>query len=103
MPNGYGNAKDFFDDKIKDGELNKERGLIQYTNGSSFTPMVGDILIFGGKYGHVAIVVNVTADEVEVIQQNIYMSPRETFKLIVNNGTYTIGENRKPEGWLRMK
>lgn len=103
MPNGFGNAKDFFDNTIKDGELNKARGLIQYRNESSSCPKAGDILIFGGKYGHVAIVTKVTDSEVEVIQQNIYMSPRETFKLIVNNGKYTIGENRKPEGWLRMK
>lgn len=103
MPNGFGNAKDFFDNTIKDGKLNKARGLIQYRNESSSCPKIGDILIFGGKYGHVAIVTKVTNSEVEVIQQNIYMSPRETFKLIVNNGKYTIGENTKPEGWLRMK
>lgn len=103
MPNGFGHAKSFFDNKLKDGELNKERGLIQYANGSSSPPKIGDILIFGGKYGHVAIVTKVTNEEVEVIQQNIYMIPRETFKLIANNGIYTIGEKRKPEGWLRMK
>lgn len=103
MPNGFGHAKSFFDNKIKDGELNKERGLIQYKNGSNTAPKIGDILIFGGKYGHVAIVTNVTTDELEVIQQNIYMTPREHFKLKLEDGKYTIGENRKPEGWLRMK
>lgn len=103
MPNGFGHAKSFFDNKLKDGELNKERGLIQFTNGSLSSPIVGDILVFGGEYGHVAIVTKVTSDEVEIIQQNIYMSPRETFKLIVNNEIYTIGENKKPEGWLRVK
>ena len=103
MPNGFGHAKSFFDNKIKDGELNKERGLIQFINGSDTAPRIGDILIFGGKYGHVAIVTNVTVDEVEVIQQNIYMTPREHFKLSFKSEKYTIGENRKPEGWLRMK
>lgn len=103
MTNGFGHAKTFFDKDTKDGELNKERGLIQYTNGSSSPPKVNDIVVFGGKYGHVAIVTKVTPTEVEIIQQNIYMTPRETFKLILKDGKYTIGENRKPEGWLRMK
>lgn len=103
MPNGFGHAKDFYNRKIKNGELNKERGLIQYTNGSSSAPMVHDILIFGGKYGHVAIVAKVEGDDVEVIQQNIYMTPREHFKLSLNNGIYMVGEKRRPEGWLRMK
>lgn len=103
MPNGFGDAKSFFDKDVKDGELNKERGLIQFTNCSSSSPKEDDILIFGGKHGHVAIVTKVTATEVEIIQQNIYMTPRETFKLVFQNEKYTIGEKRKPEGWLRMK
>lgn len=103
MPNGFGDAKSFFDKDVKDGELNKERGLIQFTNGSSSSPKVDDIVIFGGKYGHVAIVTKVTTTEIEIIQQNIYMAPRETFKLVLKDGKYTIGEKRKPEGWLRMK
>ncbi len=103
MPNGFGNAKDFFDKKVKDGAFNKERGLTQFTNGSIQPPMVDDILIFGGKYGHVAIVTNATPEEVFVIQQNIYMTPRESFKLSLVNGKYVVGEKRRPEGWLRMK
>lgn len=102
MPNGFGNAKDFFDKKLNDGEFNKERGLLQFTNGSFTKPKVDDLLIFGGKYGHVAIVTNVTSEEVFVIQQNIYMTPRESFNLNFENGKYTIGDRRKPEGWLRI-
>lgn len=45
MLNGFGHAKSFFDNKLKDGELNKERGLIQYTNGSLSSPMIGDIIV----------------------------------------------------------
>jgi len=103
MPNGFGHAKSFFDPTVAHAKLNKERGLLQFKNDSTDCPNVNDIVVFGGKYGHVAIVTKVANDEVEVIQQNIYMSPRETIKLTFNNGKYTLGENRKPEGWLRMK
>jgi surface antigen len=103
MPNGLGNAKDFFNSKLKHGELNKERDLLQFKNDSTDCPKVNDIFVFGGKYGHVAIVMNVTKVEIEVIQQNIYMTPREKFKLTLKDGIYTVGEKRKPNGWLRMK
>ena len=43
----------------------------------------------------------VTDNEVEVIQQNIYASPRETYKLEVKNGNYTIDNGKSPVGWLR--
>ncbi|HEY8366311.1 MAG TPA: CHAP domain-containing protein, partial [Bacteroidia bacterium] len=46
MPDSYGHAKDFFDPKVKDGELNKRRNLIQYTNSSKSKPKVGDLLVF---------------------------------------------------------
>jgi surface antigen len=103
MPNGLGNAKDFFLAGLKQGEFNKERGLFQYKNDSTVCPQVNDIFVFGGKYGHVAIVSAITKDEVEVIQQNIYMTPHEKFKLSLRDGIYTVGERRKPEGWLRKK
>src|SRR5690554_774597 len=63
MPDSYGHAKDFFDNTVTDGQLNKKRNLIQYRNPSQTKPKVDDLLIFGGsifnKYGHVAIVSNV--------------------------------------------
>ncbi|MCE3279992.1 MAG: Amidase [Bacteroidetes bacterium] len=102
MPYGMGNAKDFFDSSVKHGELNKQRGLLQFHNTNKEPPKVNDILIFGGKYGHVAIVASVKEKEIEVIQQNIYMTPRETFPLSFENGKYTIGKKRKPNGWLRL-
>jgi len=42
MPNAYGNAIDFFNKALKDGELNADRDLIQYTNPSKSKPQVGD-------------------------------------------------------------
>ena len=49
MPDAYGHAKDFFDSKVKDGDLNSKRNLIQYTNPSKNKPKVGDLVIFSGS------------------------------------------------------
>ncbi|MDQ3048465.1 MAG: CHAP domain-containing protein [Bacteroidota bacterium] len=103
MPDGFGHAKDFFNKKIVNGAINKRRDLIQYFNGDDALPEVNDILVFGGKFGHVAIVSEVTNDEVEVIQQNIYMQPRERFPLSILNGKCWVGAGRKPLGWLRIR
>lgn len=102
MPNGMGNAKDFFDPEVKQGKLNKLRGLTQYMNDENESPAIDDILIFGGKYGHVGIVTKVTDTEVEIIQQNIYMRPFETFSLKKESGKYSVGQKKKPNGWLRI-
>jgi surface antigen len=101
MPDGMGNAKDFYDPQVNNGRLNKRRGLVQFRNDSISRPAVNDILVFGGKYGHVAIVTKVNDNEIEVIQQNIYMTPREKFPLKQVNGIYSVGERKKPNGWLR--
>ena len=49
MPDAYGHAKDFFDSKVKDGQLNSKRNLIQYTNPGKTKPQVGDLVIFSGS------------------------------------------------------
>lgn len=108
MPNAYGNAIDFFDKKLKDGALNKDRDLIQYTNPSHSKPEVGDLIIlnatFSNEYGHVVIVSGVSDDEVEIIQQNAGNPdhPREVFDLEFNDGLWEIDHSRIL-GWLRMK
>jgi hypothetical protein len=98
---GMGNAKDFFDPKVKNGEMNGRRGMLQFVNGGPEKPRANDILVFDGKFGHVAIVTGVGTSGVEVIQQNIYMTPRERFPISEVNGRYNVGEGRKPLGWLR--
>jgi surface antigen len=103
MPDGFGHAKDFYDPAVKHGSLNKRRNLLQFVNGGNEKPAPGDLLVFGGKYGHVAIITEVTDDEVQVIQQNIFMHPREAFPLLIKDGAYTIGDKRKPVGWLRKR
>jgi surface antigen len=103
MPDSYGDAKDFFDRSLADGDLNPQRDLTQYKNGGKSCPKVGDLLVYDGsvfnKFGHVAIVSNVTADDIEVIQQNCGSS-RETYDLENNNNTFTIANDRIL-GWLR--
>jgi len=101
MPDGAGNAKYFYNPMLNQGELNEQRGLIQYNNGGDEKPRPGDLLIFtDGAYGHVAIVSDVGQDWLEVIQQNSEL-PREKFELRNENGRYTIVGEREPAGWLR--
>src|SRR5690554_8191105 len=106
MPNSYGHAKDFFDHTVTDGQLNKKRNLIQYRNPSQTKPKVDDLLIFGGsifnKYGHVAIVSNVTDSDIEIIQQNPgpFSESRESYRLDYKDGKWEI-KNERVLGWLR--
>lgn len=108
MQDAYGHAKDFFDPKVKDGELNPKRDLIQYTNLSKAKPEVGDLVIFSGsvlnRFGHVAIISKVSENEVEIIQQNPgpFSSSREVFVLKKQEGKYKI-ENSRLLGWLRKE
>lgn len=108
MPDSYGHAKDFFNEKLSDGQKNEKRNLIQYTNPSSSKPKVNDLLIYSGtifnRFGHVAIVSNVTANEIEIIQQNPgpFSKSRETFSLTEKEGKWTINNDRIL-GWLRKE
>lgn len=108
MPNSYGHAKDFFDKKVKDGAKNKARNLLQYRNPSNFSPQVNDLVIFdghlGNPFGHVAIISKVTAEEVEIIQQNpgIGASSREKLKTIREGKKWRIDHDRVL-GWQRKE
>ena len=103
MPDVYGNAKDFFDPDIQQGELNTRRNLVQYRNGSSVKPEVDDLIVFTDtSFGHVAIVIEVSSSYVEVIQQNVYGKTRDRYELIVKDGQYYVETKRKPAGWLRI-
>ena len=106
MPDAYGNAKDFFDCDISDGQLNKKRNLIQYINGSFSKPQINDLMIFDGtffnKYGHVAVISNVYDSEIEITQQNPgpFGKSRAIFKLNKINNLWII-DNKNILGWLR--
>ncbi len=105
MPNSYGNAIDFFNKSLKDGQLNEERNLIQFTNGSFSKPQIGDLVILDGtisnQFGHVAIISKVNDDEIEIIQQNTGES-RNEIDLDYNEGKWRIDKSRVL-GWLRKK
>jgi surface antigen len=106
MPDSYGHAKDFFDDKLKDGEINEKRALTQYRNPSQSQPRVGDLVIFDGhatnRYGHVTIISGVKEDEIEIIQQNPgkFKKSRINIPVSFNNGSWYIDHGRIL-GWLR--
>jgi len=108
MPDSYGNAKDFFDNSVKDGQISKKRDLIQFTNPSKSKPAIGDLIIFdgtaGNPYGHVAIISKVTAQTIEIIQQNPgpFASSRINLSLDSSSNSFKIQETRLL-GWLRMK
>ena len=106
MPDNYGNAKDFFDEKLADGKKNEKRGLLQFRNASQLKPQESDLIIFSAglfnRFGHVAIVSKVWDHKIEIIQQNPgpFSAPREVFPLEVKNGKWQI-KNDRVLGWLR--
>jgi len=108
MPDSRGNANEFFDKNVKDGELNVRRGLLQFSNPSKSKPQVGDLVIFDkhplSQYGHVAIVSAVDEKHVEIIQQNAGPFSRTRLKIpLVNKSHMFLEDKRKITGWLRMK
>ena len=108
MPDAYGNAKDFFDSSIKDGQISRRRDLIQFTNPSRYKPAIGDLVIFdghaGNSYGHVAIISNTGIDFIEIIQQNPgpFANSRVRFELDSTASGFVIGHERLL-GRLRLK
>jgi len=108
MPDSYGHAKDFFNKNLKDGMLNKQRNLIQYSYLSRTKPKIGDLVVFAptpfNKYGHVAIVSVVTDQEIEIIQQNAgtWGSSRDKFPLAKQNEKWKIS-HKNLLGWLRKE
>jgi surface antigen len=103
MPDVWGHARDYFDPSLPNGALNPRRGLVQYRNGGTAKPQPDDLLMFTDtKFGHVAIVTEVTANSLEVVQQNILGKPRQRFSLMVSNGCWFVTAPRQPAGWLRL-
>lgn len=108
MPNSYGNAIDFFDVKLVDGQFNSERGLYQFSNPSFSKPCVNDILIYratsSNKYGHVSIIAAMNGNVIEVIQQNAgrCSNSRAEFALSYKAKKWKV-ENPRIIGWLRKR
>lgn len=110
MPDSYGHAKDFYLESIRDGELNPQRDLVQFSNPSKQKPKANDLIVMSptrfNPYGHVAIVSEVVGQEgVEVIQQNpgAFSSSRESMDLYEDgDGKWKI-DNDRVLGWLRKR
>ena len=103
MPDPWGHAKQYFDHSISHANINPARNLIQYKNSSTTPPKADDLLVWDGKYGHVAIVTEVHEDHIIIAQQNIKNAPIARLPLIISNYTYTLGDgSKKPLGWLRI-
>ena len=108
MPQSLGNAIDYFDVTVRDGDMNRARNLIQFRNNGSEKPAVDDLVVFEpwifNRYGHVAIVSNVTDSTVEIIQQNSgpFGRSRETYPLTSENGKWKV-ESYRLLGWLRIR
>lgn len=103
MPDVWGHAKSYFDPKIKHGEINPQRGLIQYRNHNDQAPQPEDLLVYThGEYGHVAIISKVEENHVELIQQNVAGYPRVKIPLTKTPEGWLLGGSNKPAGWLRL-
>jgi surface antigen len=106
MPDAMGHAKDFFDRRLADGQLNPARNLVQHANGGSSPPQVDDLIVFDAHplnpYGHVAIVSEVGPDDIEIVQQNPgpYAATRERIALTQQEGRWQV-QARHTLGWLR--
>lgn len=107
MPDSYGNAKDFFDHELADGQINTRRNLLQFRNPGKERPIVGDLVVYApsliNRFGHVAIISEVNTDHIKIIQQNPgpFASSREKYQLKKNNEGYWEIENKRILGWLR--
>jgi hypothetical protein len=108
MPDSYGHAREFYNSKFKDGEINTKRNLVQFKNGSSSKPKMKDLIVFDGHqynpYGHVAIISEVGEDFIEIIQQNPGPSApsRDRFELNLEGGKWYVSDELTL-GWLRKK
>lgn len=108
MPDTWGNAKDFYDNRLPDAAYNESRALVQYANPSLKKPAVDDILVFDGtltnRYGHIAIISAVYDDHIEIIQQNAgpNASTREHIDLDYRDGRWQV-LHRRAMGWLRVE
>jgi hypothetical protein len=106
MPDAMGHAKDFFDPRVADGQLNPARQLVQHRNGGASKPQPDDLIVFAAwalnPYGHVAIVSEVGDDHLEVVQQNPGPTgnSRERYALVHADGQWRV-EPAKVLGWLR--
>lgn len=106
MPDTFGNAHDFFQPQLKSGEYNRQRGMYQFRNDGRFAIQTDDLIVFRpwllNPFGHVAIVSEVTAHDIEIVQQNpgVFASSRERIRLSLTEAKQLADSN--VIGWLRL-
>ncbi|HLV41981.1 MAG TPA: CHAP domain-containing protein [Brumimicrobium sp.] len=107
MPDSYGHALSFYLPNLSDGQINNQRALLQYRNPSKTKPQVGDLIVMDttetNPFGHVAIISEVNATHIEIIQQNPGPNcpSREIFKLEESKDQLWKIQNDRVLGWLR--
>jgi len=108
MPETYGHARAFFDSSLGDGEWNAQRALTQYRNGGRTKPAPDDILVLGpsilNRYGHVAIISDVTGTDIEIVQQNPgpLGRSRRRIGLVATTSGWRV-QDKRALGWLRRR
>jgi len=102
MLSDLGNAVDYYDESVPHGEFNSSRGLIQFKNNGASIPSSGDILIFAGGYGHVAIVTSANIASIEIIQQNVNKKSRDEIIIGKSIQGLRFQSDSNVLGWLRI-
>jgi hypothetical protein len=100
-----GHAFSYFNDNLRDGAVNGERGLTQYRNGGTHKPESGDLIVFWNDgVGHVAIVAAVSDSGVTIAQQNVGTAFKEFVPFTsTKDGKWLLDSSVSGEtkGWLR--
>lgn len=93
----YGNAKDLL------AGAPRTKVDVYYNGDSAHPPVAGDMLVWTkGTYGHVALITNVQASSVDIIEQNVSGNGRAT--LTYSNGTFGARWGTwVPAGWAHAK
>lgn len=106
MPNSFGHAYSFYAPNVKSGQLNKQRGMLQFANDGQQKIQVDDLLVFRpwllNSFGHVAIVSQVTEQDIEIVQQNAgpFSSSRARIAFTSQNPQQL--DDSGILGWLRL-
>lgn len=108
LPDSLRSVAAFFDPNIPDGEENPATGLQQFTKPSMAPPRKNDIVVFSDATydpgGHLAIVADVSAKEVVIVQQNPgpLAKTREPLRYYLRRKKWYV-QHPHVVGWLHME
>lgn len=107
LPDSLRSAAAFFDPGIPDGEVNPATGLRQFTKPSMAPPRKNDIVVFSDAAydpgGHLAIVADVSAKEIVIVQQNPgpLAKAREPLRYYLRRKKWYV-QHPHVAGWLHL-